>query len=64
MAVKLINVTVTAKVNKFRRAGYVWTSTPIDADVTPEELKILQLEPMLFVVVNSPAAAGAKNEAV
>lgn len=62
MAIKLINVTVTAKVNKFRRAGYVWTSTPTDADLTPEELKILQGEQMLIVVVNTPTS-GAKNEA-
>ncbi|MDD2815442.1 MAG: hypothetical protein PHP00_06840 [Thiotrichaceae bacterium] len=61
----LIDVVVTAKVAKFRRAGMLWTGDPTPATVTPEILAILQGEKMLFVEVLTPmpAAKVAKNEA-
>jgi hypothetical protein len=61
--IKLMTVTVTSRPKTFRRCGREWAETPTTVEVTPEELAILQAEPMLVVVVNTPTS-GAKNEAV
>lgn len=53
---------ITSAIDGFRRAGRAWSKTPIDvalADLTEEQIALLEAEPMLNIVELTGAEAVA-----